>query len=87
MALTWTSVSRRRFFFRSFRRAGLDELSSSREAEGADVKEKMLDTLAASLSEELDHGKRDVRLSFFFFLLSGLSASDVSGSVLSAEVV
>lgn len=88
MALTWTSSARGRFFFWSLRRVGLEfELSSSRVAEGAEVKEKILDTLAASLSEELDHGKRDIRLSFFFFLVSGLSASEVSGSVLSAEVV
>jgi hypothetical protein len=85
MALTCTSASRGRFFFWSFRR-GL-EVSPSSRAEGAEVKEKILETLA-SLSEELDHGNRDVRLSFFvFFFDSGLSASDVSGSVLSAEVV
>ena len=79
----WTSASLGRFFFCSFR-SGL--LASSSRAEWEDAKEKMLETLA-SLSEELDQGNLDILLLFFFFLESGLSASEVSGSVKSVELV
>jgi hypothetical protein len=74
-----TSESFVRFFFCNF----LVGLSSPL---GADVNEKILLTFGSpEASEPLDQGNLDLRRFFFF---PGLEApSDVSASVLSAEVV